>query len=182
MKNREQLIKEVAELNSKIDDILKELDTWMKENEKNYTCITQTKKYKNYWKNINSLDKERNEVKYQIELLDGKVWNNEKWATELSSTSYESLEDARTKLADMLSKMNGVEINNEKGVRIVYITTKYKIYRYEIHGHYGSEVIGTEIRKGFKGEYEHPITKVIYLATLKANGWETSKQNWAWRN
>lgn len=133
-------------------------------------------------KEVEKINSRSNNTLKEINLIDGKIWDNEKWATELSSTSYESLEDARTKLADMLSKMNGVEVKNEKGVRIVYITTKYKIYRYEIHAHYVNEVIGTETRKSFFGDYEYPITKVIYRANLKANGWGISKQNWAWRN
>lgn len=115
------------------------------------------------------------------EVLDGKVWNNEKWATSFTADSYESLEDARNKLAELLIKMNGVEIINDKGVRVVYITTKYKIYRYEIHAHYGNEVIGTETRKSFFGDYEHKITRPIYYADLRANGWGTESQNWAWR-
>lgn len=182
MKNREQLIKEVAELKLKITDLYEELKTWMEENQSRYTCITLTKTYKSYWKSIMALDREKNNLQYQIELLDGKVWNNEKWATEFIGYSYDSLEDARTQLANLLSKMSGVEIRNDKGVRFVYITTKNKIYRYQLNGHYGAEIIGKEkVFNVWGKEEERPIYKNRFFAQLHPYK-DESGSNWAWRN
>lgn len=181
MTKREQLVKEVEELNLKCSEIFEELKTWENENRNKYINITLTKKYKSSWKSIMELDKQIKELKYQIELIDGKVWDNEKWVTSFTSTSSSSLKEARDELANMLSEMNGVEIENNKGIKVVYVTTKYKVYKYELHAHYGHEVIGTEKVKGIVGEYERKITKQIYYADLIPSGFGLSSQNWAWR-
>lgn len=130
-----ELQEQVRNINTEINELYKK---WIQ-------MKYGTKEYKQTFKEIKRLTVKTYEPIYQIELLKGIIYHEDEWITKIYAESHESLEDARKKLLEKLSKLDGVKIiNNGSGVKVIEVLTRYKIYRYSIHAHYCSEVIGTK--------------------------------------
>lgn len=130
---------------------------------------------------IDELTKEYSNLQRELDKLDGKTYNSDKWITKYYAESYVSLKDARFKLIELIKNLPGVEVNTDTktGVAGVAVYTEYKIYFYTIHGHYwNEEVPGTRrVVKGMFGDdYETCDYRVVYGASIDTNG-----SHWVWR-
>lgn len=152
-----------------------------------------TKEYKQTFKEIKRLSAKTYEPIYQIELLKGVIYHEDEWITKIYGESHTSLEDARKNLLEKLSKLDGVKIINDKsGVKTIEVLTRYKIYRYNIHAHYCSEVIGTkEVLDDFAIEVEgapegttrtEEITGLVYCAWCDKNTFNAFRNKYYWED
>jgi hypothetical protein len=131
------------------------------------------------WKHFYELCKENLDLQRELDKLDGKTYNSDKWITKYIGSSYESLKAARFDLINKIKDLAGVEVGDDKtGVVGVSVYTEYKIYHYIIHAHYRVEEIpeSKRIEKNMWGdEVERYDTRQIFEAYIEPNG------QWDWR-
>lgn len=124
-----------------------------------------------------SIIKEMTSLQRELDKLDGKTYDCEKWITEFFGESYESLKDARLDLINKIKGLKGVQIGESKnGVVGVTVATEYKIYHYEIHAHYRVEIVKEWKEPSPFGEITKQETRTIYIANIESNGF-----GWIWR-
>lgn len=129
------------------------------------------------WKHFRELCIENSNLQRELDKLNGKTYNSEKWITKYYGSSYDSLKAARLDLINKIKNLPGVEVGDDKtGVVGVTVYTEYKIYHYIIHAHYRVEKINIRIEKGMFGDIEKYDTKQIYEAYVEPNG-----EQWSWR-
>ena len=164
--NREELIKRQQELNEEWAVMAKR---WIASDFKR----TKEDK-KREWEII----KENKEIQRELDKLDGKTYNNEKWITKFVGESYETLKAARFDLINKIKNLPGVKVGEDKtGVVSVTVYTEYKIYYYTIHAHYRVEEYNPHIGKDiFGNETTVYDTRNIYQAWVDGSG-----NNWSWR-
>lgn len=135
---------------------------------------------KKIWKNFKSLCAEDANLQRELDKLDGKTYNSEKWITKYYGQSYISLKDARMNLIEQIKDLPGVEVGDcSTGVVGVSVYTEYKVYHYMIHAHYRVEAIpeSKRITKNLLGhEYAEYDYRQVYEAYVETNG-----QSWEWR-
>lgn len=86
------------------------------------------------WQRLDSIERE-NLVCY----------DNPVWITKIDLGYAKTHNEAYDKALSILSQLKGVEIEhngNKNSPRIVRVYTKYKIYEYATHYHYGAKVVG----------------------------------------
>lgn len=128
---REELVAKKLEIENELDQIAQ--------------CMINGKKYSQ--KKYNNLLKERNSILADLDEIDGLIYNDEEWIAKKFYISEKSLSDARLGLAKILSKLNGVEVEEKSGVQKVTVNTKWKVYRFVIHAHYTCEEVEWEERE-----------------------------------
>lgn len=129
------------------------------------------------WKRFRALCIENSNLQRELDKLDGKTYNSEKWITKYIGNSYESLKAARLDLINQIKDLPGVEVGDDKtGVVGVTVYTEYKIYYYIIHAHYRVEVVEKHEEQGMFGPVMRQTTRQIYQAYVESNG-----EPWSWR-
>ena len=163
------------EITKLIDEKDESLHKFVKECRENHINFYKTKQWKDGCKELRELEKQYTQLARQKEFEDGLLYDDEEWITKKFYTSEKSLADARLGLAKLLSKLNGVSVKEKKGVQLIEVKTKWKIYYYTIHAHYGIEVLETETRPSlslFKTDRTIEVitkSKTIYQAWLDFN-------------
>lgn len=120
--------------------------------------------------------KEEKELERELDKVNDKTYDCEKWITKFIGNSYESLKAARFDLINQIKDLHGVEVGDDKtGVVGVTVYTEHKIYHYTIHAHYRVEVVKEWKEKGLFGEVTRQETRNIYQA------WCEKTDDWSWR-
>lgn len=128
-----------------------------------------SKEFKKIYKEIKKLEALTYEPIYQIEVLKGVVYHEEKWITEITSDLCDSLEEARKNLLEKLSKLDGVKVINDKsGIKLIEVLTKNKVYHYEIHGHYISHQVGEKMGERVSLFKKEQVIVPIYVTKFRA--------------
>lgn len=162
---REEIINRQEELNKEFTEISKR---WVDNGFKRSKADK-----KREWEII----KESSDIQRELDKLDGKTYDCEKWITKFIGESYESLKAARLDLINQIKDLHGVEVGETKsGVTDVTVYTEYKVYHYVIHAHYRVEVIREWTEKGAFGfDVTRQETRNIYQA------WCEKTDDWSWR-
>ena len=132
------------------------------------------------WKHFKELCNENSKLQRELDKLDGKTYDCEKWITKFIGNSYESLKAARLDLIKQIKNLHGVEIDESNtGCTGVTVYTEYKIYHFVIHAHYRVEKLNVRMveDKFFGGMREEYDTKQIYQAWVS----KEESYNWSWR-
>ena len=101
-------------------------------------------------------------------------WTGTEWVTVLKSEPCDTCEKARQAFLDLVKDMDGVSIiNDSKGVKVIEVKTKYKLYRYEIHAEtvrikVGEKVL-TQDDDGFEGTVTIDVYKEAYIGRVYKN-------------
>lgn len=128
------------------------------------------------WKQFKALCIENSNLQRELDKLDGKTYDCEKWITKFIGNSYESLKAARFDLINQIKNLHGVEVGEDKtGCVGVTVYTEYKIYHYIIHAHYRVEIVKEWKEQGMFGEVTRQETRTIYQA------WCEKSDVWSWR-
>ena len=161
---KEELLNRQQELNKEFTELTKK---WLNNG---YTRTKADKKRE--WEII----KENTNIQRELDKLDGKTYDCEKWITDFVGNSYESLKAARHDLINQIKNLHGVEVGTCKsGVVGVAVYTEHKIYHYTIHAHYRVEVVKEWKEQGMFGEVTQQETRTIYQAYCEKS------DNWSWR-
>ena len=132
---------------------------------------------KKIWKQFKALCIENSNLQRELDIIDGKTYNSEKWISKYYGNSYYSLKEARFDLINKIKDLPGVKVEDGKtGVVSVTVYTEYKIYYYIIHAHYRVEIIGEHEEQGMFGPAMRQDTRQIYEAYVESNG-----EPWSWR-
>lgn len=132
---------------------------------------------------FNKLIKEQRSLMVELDVIDNKTYNDDEWITNKTFTSIISLSDARLNFSKMLSKLQGVSVEEKSGVSVVKVITKWKVYYYEIHARYEIEELEFEEKQIFKlipPKLVCTKKRQIYTAYLK-NHEIGGGGNWGWR-
>lgn len=101
-------------------------------------------------------------------------WTCNDWVTALKSEPCDTYENARQAFLDLVKDMDGVTIiNGNKGVKLIEVRTKYKLYRYEIHAEavrikVGEKVL-TQDDDGFEGTVVIDVYTEAYVGKVYKN-------------
>ena len=162
--NKKELLERQQQLNKEFTEIAQR---WIANG---YTRSKADKKRE--WEII----KENQNIQRELDKLDGKTYDCEKWITKFIGNSYESLKAARLDLINQIKDLHGVEVGEEKsGCAGVTVYTEHKIYYYTIHAHYRVEIVNRRMVKSAFGQHEEYDTRNIYQA------WCEKSDVWSWR-
>lgn len=106
--------------------------------------------------------------------MQNNYWNCNEWITTLKSEPCDTCENARQAFLDLVKDMDGVTIiNGKKGVKLIEVRTKYKLYRYEIHAEtihvkVGEKVL-TQDDDGFDGVAVIDVYAEAYVGRVYKN-------------
>lgn len=106
--------------------------------------------------------------------MSGNYWTGTEWVTALKSEPCDTCEKARQTFLDLVKDMDGVTIiNGKKGVKLIEVRTKYKLYRYEIHAETIQVKVGEKILNqdddGFEGTAVIDIYANAYIGRVYKN-------------
>lgn len=162
--SKEELITRQQELTKQLNDLI-EADFKSNHKVKGY--------YKAYW----SIVKELTAIQRELDKVDNKTYDCNKWITKFIGNSYVSLKDARMDLINQIKDLHGVEVGEcNTGVVGVTVYTEHKVYHYTIHAHYRVEVVKEWEEDGMFGKVTRQETRTIYQAWCSTDG-----ETWSWR-